>query len=288
MDWKRAKTILIIMLLMINSFLSYQLIEAGRNQDKYISKQELESVQRYIESKNIKLEVDIPDRVTVIPSLKVKYNEFEIENIKQLLFKNTDVKLNMLDEGYSLINGDITVEVKNNVHFFYKDEAIKIKQGEVNKRQCLINADIFIKSLNLDTSNKYVKLQEIKNGYVRIIMGQQYKNIPVENSQIEIIATEEGVSEAHINWFEWIKPDNSHNITTPVVALLKAFEDKKAGSEAIAVKQIRQGYYFNIDEQKDAKGNVPVEGTVSPMWVIVSDKNQTYINAYNEKIEKIK
>lgn len=287
MDWKRAKTILIIMLLMINSFLAYQLIAANKNQNKYISKQELESVQNYIESKNIKLEVDIPNRATVIPSLKVRYNQFEIERVKQMFFKDKDIKFTILDDGYSVINGDISVEVKNNIHFHYKNEAIKIKQSEVNKEKCLINADMFIKSLKLDTSNKYIKLQEVKNGYVRIILGQQYKNIPVDSSQIEIIVTEEGVSEANINWFEWIKPDKSYNITTPVVALLKAYEDKKEGSEVITVKQIRQGYYFNIDEQKDAQGNMLVEGTVSPMWVIVSDKNQTYINAYNEKIEKV-
>lgn len=288
MDWKRAKTILIIMLLMINSFLSYQLITTNRNQNKYMSKQELESVKRYIESKNIKLETDIPDRVIVIPSLKVRYNQFEIEKVKQMLFNNKDVKITMLDDGYSVINEDISVKVKNNIYFYYKNEAIKIKQSEVNKEKCVKNAEMFIKSLKVDTSSKYIKLQEIENGYVRIVLGQQYKNIPVDNSYIEIIATEEGVSEANIKWFEYIKPNKSHNITTPVVALLKAYEDKKEGSEAISVKQIRQGYYYNTEGQKDSKGNIPVEGTAAPMWVIVSDKGQIYINAYDEKIEKIK
>jgi len=286
MDWKRAKTILIIMFLMINGFLSYQLIVANRNQTIYMSKQELESVQKYIESKNIKLEVEIPDRVKTIPSLKVKYNQFEIERVKQQFFNDKDVKLTMLADGFSIINENIAVEVKDDIYFYYKNDAIKIKQGEVNKKKCLNNANIFIESLKLGTSNKYVKLQEVKNGYVRIVLGQQYKNIPVDDSKIEIIVTEEGVLEARINWFEWIKPDKSYNITTPVVALLKAFEDKKA-EEVITVKQIRQGYYFNTDGYKDIQGNTPVDGTVSPMWVIVSDKGQTYINAYNEKIEKV-
>ena len=113
----------------------------------------------------------------------------------------------------------------------------------------------------------------------------------MENAQIELIATEEGVVSANINWFQWIKAGKRINITTPVVALLKAYE--KRGQEeqdknSIVIKEIRQGYYFNTNMQNDIASSVALEGTVPPMWVIVSDKNEIYINAYNEKQERIK
>lgn len=287
MDWKRAKTIFIIVFLVINAFLFYQLFATSRNQYKYISAQELTSIEQYMNKKNIKLETRIPDRVQAIPLLRARYNQFEVERVKKLFFADEPYKLTKTNEGYVMTGGDISVEVKNGIYLTYKNNAINIKQGEVKKEKCLSQIDRFIEGLKLNTGNRYEKISEIKNGYMRMVLGQQYKKIPVEDSQLEVIATEEGVVEARINWFELIKPDKDINITTPVVALLKAYENKKADQSIINIKQIRQGYYFNIDRQKESQEGIPVEGTVFPMWVIVSDKNQIYINAYNEEFEKV-
>lgn len=287
MDWKRAKTILIIMFLVINMFLFYQLFASGRDQYKYTNAQELTSIKEYMTGKNVKFDTEIPDRVQVIPSLRVGYYNFELERVKKMFFAGKKPELLKLAEGYELTSGDISVEVKNGIYLTYKNQAIKIKQSQVKKEKCLSHIDKFIEDLKLDTGNRYVKVNEVKNGSMRIVLGQQYKKLPVENSELEVIATEEGVAEARINWFEWIKSDSKLNITTPIVALLKAFESRKEDAAPTNVKQIRQGYYFNIDRQKDPQESVAIEGTAFPVWVIVTDKNQIYINAYSEEFEKI-
>lgn len=287
MDWKRAKTILIIMFLVINAFLSYQLISNSRNQYKYINSQELKSIQQYLSNKNINIDTKIPDRASVIPPLKVRYHRFEVEEVKKLFFQDKQYKLISQANGYTMVSGDISVDVERGIYLTYKNKAIEIKQSEVKKEKCLSQIDRFIEGLRLNMGNRYTKVSELPNGYMRMVVGQKYKNIPVENSQLEIIATEEGVAEARINWFESIKADSELNTITPVVALLKAYENRKAGDAPVNVLQIRQEYYFNLDRQKDSQENIPLEGTAFPMWVIVSDKSQIYINAYNENFEKI-
>jgi regulatory protein YycI of two-component signal transduction system YycFG len=287
MDWKRAKTILIIIFLVINILLSYQLFATGKNQYRYTDSEELKSIQQYLISKNIDLKTEIPDKAPVIPSLRVKYSSFDVERVKKMFFEGKEPKLTQFSDGYALDSGDISVEVKNGIYLTYKNNAIKIKQGEVRKEKGLSQIDRFIEGLKLDIGNRYTKVSEIKDGYMKMVLGQQYKNIPVENSQIEIVTTEEGVAEAKVNWFEWIKADSKLNITTPVVALLTAFEKTKASETPIIIKQIRQGYYFNISNQGGASEGEALEGIVFPMWVIETDKNQIYINAYNEKFEKV-
>ncbi|MDF2520225.1 MAG: Protein of unknown function YycH [Clostridia bacterium] len=288
MDWKRAKAILIIMFLVVNTFLFYQLVSANRSQYRYTTKEELATISTYLKSKNIKLGTEIPVSVPVIPSLTVKFKTFEMEQLAKSFFQGKEYTSTKLNEGYALDSGDITIEVKNDIYFTYKNKAITIKPGEANKEKILKQIDSFIKDLKLNTDNKYIILEEQKNGYLRLIWGQQYKGLAVESSQIEILATEEGVAEARIHWFETIKADKKHGITTPIIALLEAYRGREDGASPLTIKQIRQGYYFNVELKRDEQGNIPLEGTVLPMWIIESDKSQIYINAYSEKFERVK
>ena len=194
----------------------------------------------------------------------------------------------MYETGFSIDNGSVAVEVKNKVYMSYKNRTITIEQKKISESKCLDNAYAFIEKLQLDMSNKYVIQKEVQEGFVKLVLGQQYKNIPVENSQIEIIATETGVAEANLSWFEYIRADKRENIITPIVALLKAFEKKGNADNPVTVNQIRQGYFLNTGIQTQANSPIIVEGTAYPMWVIAYDDNEVYINAYNEEIEKVK
>lgn len=288
MDWKRAKAILIIMFLVVNTFLFYQLVSANRSQYQYTTKEELATISTYLKSKNIKLGTEIPVSVSVIPSLTVKFKAFEMEQLAKSFFEGKEYTSTELNEGYAINSGDITIEVKNDIYFTYKNKAITEKPGEANKEKILKQIDSFIKDLKLNTDNKYVILEGQKNGYLRLILGQEYKGLAVESSQIEILATEEGVAEARIHWFETIKAGQKHGITTPIIALLEAYRGRDDGASPLTIKQIRQGYYFNVELKRDDQGNIPLEGTVLPMWIIESDKSQVYINAYSEKFERVK
>jgi regulatory protein YycI of two-component signal transduction system YycFG len=285
MDWNKAKEILIAMFLIINIFLSYQLYTISRNQYTYINPDELQSVVEYLDTKNIQLETEIPDRVLIAPAIRIKYHEFQSNEIEKIFFSGEDVKPEGTAVRFGIENDNISIEVKNRIYLTYNDKGIDITQSDVNKDKCLNNAYSFINKLKLNSGNRYVKEVTVEKGYVRLILGQQFNNVPVESSEIEIYATEEGVSQATINWFEWIKTDKKHNIITPVIALLKAYEKGEKKDEAVVIKQIRQGYYFR-PETKDSSEDINLEETISPMWVILSNRSEIYVNAYNENIEK--
>jgi len=287
LDWSKAKNILIAMFLIINIFLTYQLISISRNQYKYINKEELQSVIDYLGKKNVQVEAEIPDRVWIAPSLRVKYQTFDSKALGDIIFNNGDYKVSGTAEAFTLAKDNISIQVKEKMHLTYNNPNIEIKQNEVDEDKCLNIAYSFVSKLKLNNNHRYVKLKELKQGYIRLVLGQQYSNIPVESSLIEIIATEEGVSNAKVSWFESIKPDKKHNITTPVVALLKANERWAEAGTAVEVRQIRQGYYFNTEIAGDSKELI-LEGTVSPMWVVLSDRDEIYVNAYNENIEKVR
>lgn len=288
MDWKKAKSILIAMFLIINIFLSYQLYTINRSQYIYINKEELETVKQSITKKNIRLEAEIPDRVLIAPSLRVKFFEFDAKKVEGIFLKTDNYSLNKTDRGFEVKDNNISVEVKDKIHMTYLNKNIIIRQTSINEDKCLDIANKFIYDLKLNYNNQYVKTKEVQKGYVRLVYGQQYDEMPVEGSQIEIIATEEGVASAKISWFEWIKTDQRNSIITPVMALLKACEIYKEKGETTVIKQIRQGYSFIPDAKLDPNNEIIVEGSVSPMWIVTSDKTEIFINAYNEKVEKIK
>lgn len=288
MDWKRAKNILIAMFLIINIFLSYQVFTISRNQYRYIDEDEMKNVLEYLDSRNIKMEGAIPSRVLIPPSVKVKYYEFDAVNIEKAVFAGADFTLEYRANGFVMSGKDITVDVSNGVFASYRNRGVEIRQMDVDEEKCLKTAYSFIDKLKLNSNNRYIKHKQVEKGYVRLVLGQHYKNIPIENSQIEIIATETGVASANINWFEWIRLDKRYNISTPVVALLKAYENRGTNAEPVVIRRIRQGYYFNPIIISGSETSIAVEGSAPPMWVIESDKGEIYVNAYNEKIENAK
>ena len=276
------------MFLIINIFLSYQLYTISRNQYIYIDKVQLENINQYIAKKNIKIDATISGKVLIAPSIKVKYHQFDIKKIEDIFFNGAAYKLSNTSHGFDMENDELSVGVMNGFYVNYQNKSINIKQIDVNEQKCITNAYNFINKLQLNTGSQYTKVKEVKKGYVRLVLGQEYGKVSIDSSQIEIIATEDGVVEAKISWLEWIKPDKRHNIITPVMALLKAYGDRGENDEAVVVKQIRQGYYFSPSVQEDSNGKLLLEVSLSPMWVIESDKTQVYINAYNEKIENVK
>ena len=276
------------MFLIINIFLSYQLYTISRNQYIYIEKEELENIKQYLAKKNIQIDAVISNRVLIAPSINVKYHEFDTKKIEELFFNSAEYKLSNTAQGFVMKNNDISIEVKNGIYVNYKNKSINIKQVDINEKKCIANAYSFINDLQLNTGNQFTKIEEVEKGYVRLVIGQEYSKISVDSSKIEIIVTEEGVVEAKINWLEWIKADKRNNIITPVMALLKAYENRKVTDEVVIVKQIRQGYYFTPKVQEGSNGKLVFEGSLSPMWVIESDKAEVYINAYNEINENVK
>ena len=288
MDWNKAKNIFIAMFLIINIFLSYQLYTISRNQYIYIDEKELQDIKRYLGEKNIQIDAAIPDRVLIAPSLKVKYHEFDIKKIEDIFFDSVEYELTPTSQGFNMKGNDISVEVINGFDVSYQNKAVLIKQTDVNEEKCITNAYNFINRLQLNTGSQFTKTKEIGKGYVRLVLGQEYNKISVDSSQIEIIATEEGVVEAKVKWLEWIKPDKRYNVITPVMALLKAYGDRTEGAEVTVVKQIREGYYYTPAIPDDLSGKLILEGSLSPMWVIQSDKTEIYINAYNENFENVK
>jgi regulatory protein YycI of two-component signal transduction system YycFG len=288
LDWNKAKNILIAMFLIINIFLSYQLYTISRNQYIYIEKEELENIKQYLSRKNVQIGATLSDRVLIAPSINVKYHEFDTKKIEEIFFNSTEYSFSNTTNGFVMEDGELSVEVVDGVYINYQNKAINIKQIDVNEKKCIENAYSFINNLQLNSGNQFTKIKEVNKGFVRLVVGQQYNKISVDSSQIEIIATEEGVVEAKINWLESIKLDKRHNIITPIMALLKAYENRGETDEAVVVKQIRQCYYFVPNVQAGTSDKLVLEGSISPMWVIESDNTKVYINAYNEKLENVK
>jgi regulatory protein YycI of two-component signal transduction system YycFG len=285
LDWNKAKNIFIAMFLIINIFLSYQLYTISRNQYIYIEEEEIDNIEQYLARKNVQMDAIISDRVLIAPKINVKYHEFDIKKIEELFFDSVEYQINNTAHSFDMKYNELSVEVKDGHYVTFQDKSIDIKQKDVNEEKCIKNAYNFINKLQLNTGNQFTKVKEVGKGYVHLVLGQEYGKLSVDTSIIDIIATEEGVVEAKVSWLEWIKPDKRLNIITPVMALLKAYGSRAETDETIIIKQIRQGYHFTPNVQDAPNDMIILEATLSPMWIIESDKTDIYINAYNEKVE---
>ena len=111
MDWSKAKTILIIALIITNIILGYSLYIDQRIVDETLSADFVDKVVAQLENRNIKIDTDIPRKNPEINSLSVEYEKIDIEDLNNTFFDG---------------KGTINIKGKGLIEISYGDELISV------------------------------------------------------------------------------------------------------------------------------------------------------------------
>lgn len=289
MNWSRAKTILIIVFLIVDIFLFYQTY-TGKIGNKIVAdKRSTDQVVEYLEKQDILIKGSIPTKSISCSLLTVKYKYFDRSHALDIFFDSMEnVDFSQDNSKVVMENDEVYLEMKNNGEILYKNKNITL--GDViDEGQSLKNIEKFLKKLNITDNEIFAVNKTKEKGCIKVKYSQGFKDMFIDNAILEIKATNKGVVSMKMLWFESIRIGKTKKeVIPPIKALMKLSEVFKDINKTVTVEEISQGYYFNtnIENVKEFDIKTVEEGTAIPVWRIKTDMGYIYINAYNGTVEK--
>lgn len=291
MNWSKAKTILIVVFLVADIFLFYELYMGTLGNRITMDKESTREVINYLDKQGILVKSAIPKNSTPKTTLTVKYKYFDkyyaMENFFDL---SEDVAVNSYDDRVVLEDEKAYVEINSNGEFIYMNKTIIHDQAvAIDEKQALKKVEEFLNKIgvvDIDTNNC---TKSIEKGYLEMYCSQLYRDTFLDKSYLELQATNNGVIYMKMLWFETVNNGKTKKeIIPPIKALMKLSERYKDSEQNITVSDISLGYYFNadIEQVKELDVIAVEEGTAVPVWRIKTDVGNIYINAYNGTVEK--
>lgn len=286
MDWTRAKTILIVVFLMANIFLAYEYFRLNPLGMAEISSEHINEALLQLQKENVTVNAVIPNRVIMMPNIKVKYKTFVKEDIIRAFFSGKTPQVIETKDSLRIEDDNILVQVKDKELSYYNKKN-SIKQIQISEEKSYAAAEDFLNGLGIFSGNIDIETKAAKNGYLLISGVQKYKNLFVDGTHVEIKSNEQGIIEGKILWFGEIEPyDADKEVISSLKALQKAAKKFKEENKYVNISEIKQGYYFGIKDMEQFNIKRIEEGTAVPVWRIKSDKDTLFVNAYNGQIEK--
>lgn len=291
MNWSKAKTILIIVFLIADIFLFYELYSGALGSRLIMDKENTKEVIKYLEKQGISVKSSIPKPSSSRATLTVKYKYFDKQYALENFFDSPDVvAIHTQDDRIVMEDEKIYVEINKNGEFIYTNKAL-MQDGEApfDEKQALNKIEAFLKKIGIGEKDRYNESKTIEKGYLGIYFSQAYKDTFLDKSYLEIQATNKGVIYIKMLWFETVNNGKAKKeIIPPIKALMKLSELYKDSEHNVTVSDIGLGYYFNTDleQVKELDVKAVEEGTAILVWRVKTDMGDIYINAYNGIVEK--
>ena len=291
MNWSRAKTILIIVFLIVDIFLFYQTYTVEIGNKIVTDKRSIDQVVEYLGKQDIKIKCSIPTKSISSSLLTVKYKYFDKSDALNIFFDSMEnVDFNQDDNKFLMENDVVYLEIKNNGEILYTNRNANLGEKEViDEIQSLKNAEKFLRKLNIIDNEIFVLDKTIEDNYVKLKYSQGFKDMFIDDAILEIKATNKGIAYMKMLWFESIRIGKTKKeVIPPIKALMKLPEIFRDVHRTVTVEEISQGYYFNtnIENVKEFDIKTVEEGTAIPVWRIKTNMGYIYINAYNGTVEK--
>jgi len=244
MDWTKAKTILIIALLITNIFLlvTYTL----SNSDNETSEEELlrETI-ALLEEKNIYVKGELPSVYQKMPVLMVQYDRLDPDFLHQKLA-----------------------------------EQIPMERESRSRKEIVKMVEAFLKDCGNWSPNEILDKVEQQDNKTYVHYKNEYEGYLVEDSYI-ICTVENGVI-TEVDRF-WLKPKGfgqAKKATISASAALLSLMREKDQREAILVEDMELVYWLN---PSDYEGETAISDTALPAWKITyNDGKVKHISAYKD------
>ncbi|WP_027399638.1 two-component system regulatory protein YycI [Anaerovorax odorimutans] len=207
MDLTRAKSILIIALILTNLLLIFSYFNKENNFESFDNAALIE----HLKSKNIILQTEIPEKQNRLPVLSVKYDHLNQENLDNAIKNQTQSKkINLTEEEY-------------------------IKMADNFLQECGINEkNITFDEVIQDNEVTTVKYKNVFEGYL------------IEDSYVNCIIQDGKVIKLDRYWLKPIEFGNSKKEIMPASdALMKFMSENEEEEEEIYIKKIELVYWVD-------------------------------------------
>ena len=225
MDSKKALRIIIILLLIVNIFMTIYITNLAFSEPK--SEDELKHVIQLLEYRDIKLECDIPQYAA--PSAELIYIEAD----------NTEI-LNYLSNIEGLLNEDeVTKQIIFNPNTTQRYENFSLDLATQLSDSFVENLPVKSESYMLDSIlTAGVNIYKFSYFYVD---GSSY----IYDKKIEITISRDGIDQVVISNVNYQVSDTEYNRATVSIGNILASGFIRQGQSFITIKKIDAGYLYN-------------------------------------------
>ena len=244
MDWTKAKTILIVALLITNIFLLCLYFSMKTDNGPTEERLQAETI-ALLEEKQIYIRGNLPDEHQKMPVLIVEYDSLDPEYISQKIEEQKPS-----DEEY------------------------------VSREEVLKKTEEFLKDCGL--WNKNVVLNKVEQNEDTFIVSyrNEYEGIPIEDSYIICTVRKGAVKEIDRFWLKPVGYGKSKKATLSASAALIDLMRSKNERDAILVEDIKMVYWL---DPSDYEGETAVSDTALPAWKITYNEGQIkHVPAYSD------
>ncbi|MFA5637723.1 MAG: two-component system regulatory protein YycI [Anaerovoracaceae bacterium] len=244
MDWAKAKTILIIALILTNIFLFIIYKGDDSGSDSYGFDEE--TLIQVLQERGVFLDMKMP----------LKQKDMEVLTVKVINIDDSVVK--------AVLESDI-------------DGTLFTVNEEKGEKDYLKKAENLLTALGLLNAQVSYDTLRAKDNMVILSFNNFYEAVPLKENEITITFKEGVIFDVNISMVEVV--DHSKRkvkIIEPAVALL-SLATTLSENETKTIKEMKIVYYM---EEKDIDDSETLIDTVYPFWELLTEDNETiYINA---------
>lgn len=262
MDLSRAKTILILVFLALDSILIYQLYARQQGDDNYSSliQAEIREVQELLNSERIYLKEEIPMAIPDRPFLRVEKQYYTVQDIENSVSVDIDIS-------------QIEIEPDNEIHYLWAGT------GTSGTRLYDVSNGLqdFPKQYLFQGKNyrPYAYMLDNNNGY--IVYLQYYEEYPIFGAVATAVVNGGKIIEGYQNPLMSIEAEDTKR---PILAAATALRRLPSEIEQrpVTIEKIQLGYYSRLNETDS--------WLLPPVWGIMLDTGEEfYINAFTGELE---
>lgn len=274
MNFKRAKTILIILFVFVNIFLifiyKFQILSNKKIADS--------SILSVLENNKITVDAKLlGNKRSKIKGIEVSYIGNDKENILKMLLGKKYEKTD--ENNYKNEYEKVTLSGNS---FYYNGENLKSKgKNDVNSLNAGNKAIKFLgkKGFSKSSINAYNVSENSNNEYI-VYVGYKYNELPLYNSDISVVINDKGVKSAKGSYIDFKPVKNQQYNVISVNDILMEFIDNPDISKYnnLHIKNVKLGYYLPMN-------GVEASTFAIPAYEISVKNGRTYYYDARENID---
>ncbi len=195
MDWSKAKTILIVSLIVVNIILGIAVFNANQDIETTVSEDFLEDSIRLLNNKDILVATEVPRDIPSLTSLVVEYETFKTSELNERFFEDSG-KVSIRDQGLVEIqneDGNERLTTLNEKYIIYEANGLDGDYSLNSNDDAIAMARDYLTSLKYDISDmklSYIRKSEesysiqFSKVYNEKFLESAFTNIQLDNTGI--------------------------------------------------------------------------------------------------------
>jgi regulatory protein YycI of two-component signal transduction system YycFG len=243
MDWTKAKTILIVALLVTNLVLAGAYLFQNIKFDDEAEMQD--ATIKLLAAKNIYLDTKIPEEQPKMPKLTVQFDTINEDDVNELIESQTP-----------------------------------LADAELSDEKLIAVTTQFIKDCGLMTDNVTFQSIERLDDEIKVTYKNYIENVAIEESYILCTLKDGKITEFRRFWLDPVEMSTSEKEVIPAAAALIKFMSENAGAEPIYIQNISLVFWL---DSSAFNAESPVTDTAFPAWkILYNDGKVRYVTAWEQ------